>query len=174
MPPAPSPTWRLLGPSLSQHLPPYGASCEPALVCLQGGGSAAGRDAELGGLHPGKEHHGEPQGAEAVAPGGCQGLHRKRQVRLGSRRPLTVGGHVGTTVRGEAHPSPGALWPGSSPAPCSDPQSTPRVPGSVSGWTGMGPRNRERRVVWGHSVTAREEPVQALQSRPGPPPPAPL
>ena len=54
------------------------------------------------------------------------------------------------------------------------PQSTPRVPGSMSGWTRMGPRNRERRVVWGHSVTAREEPVQALQSRPGPPPPAPL
>ena len=46
-----------------------------ALVCLQGGGSAAGGDAELGGLHPGQEHHGEPQGAEAAAPGGRQGLH---------------------------------------------------------------------------------------------------
>ena len=94
MPPAPSPTRRLLGLS-----PSAAPSREPpvseALVCLQGGSSAAGGDAELGGLHPGQEHHGEPQGAEAAAPGSRQGLHRKRQVRLGSRGPLAVGGDAG-------------------------------------------------------------------------------
>lgn len=139
-PPAPSPTRRLLGPSPSQHLPPRGASCEPRRLSVP--------RVEVQLL------------AEMLSLVACtqgrsimENLKGRKQLRLAAakafiesaRCALALEGHSPwvemwgpqcMVLRGdcpEAHPSPGALWPGSSPAPCSDPQSTPRVPGSMSG-----------------------------------------
>lgn len=66
--------------------PPPPPSCVLRRLCLQGPGSADGRNAERQRLHPGPEHHGEPEGAEAAAPGSQQGLHREREVRRAALR----------------------------------------------------------------------------------------
>ena len=65
----------------ARHLSPPKSPPALVLLCPQGGDSTGGRDAEHHSLHPGQEHHGEPEGQKAAAPGGREVLRGERQVR---------------------------------------------------------------------------------------------
>lgn len=141
---------RLIHPP-APHPPPR-PGCLLRALCPQGPGAAGCRSAECRCLHPGPEHCGEPEGAEAAAPGGRQGLHGECEVScvwrvsgpsvvwgLGSGRALErrACGTVGPVA--EAGPS-GVRDEGGAQAGGRGPGLTAGTPRSTSCGAGRQPR----------------------------------
>lgn len=104
------------------HSPPVPPPPHPGralrVLCPQGPAAAGRGGAERRHLHPGPEHRGEPEGAEAAAPGGRQGLHGECQVhcvwRVSGARVVRGGSAAGPSgACDEGGPPAGAVAHGS-------------------------------------------------------------